>query len=112
MFCQIFNVDKVVASFTGRPPLLSRRYASTPLPLDLSDEVLLCGPERIKEAVAGLDEGGWNQDGCLYSTTILRGRYLLSSIRDEIFEIALGHLPTSTERLQLVKPIVPFIEPG
>lgn len=30
-------IDKVISTFTGRPPMLSYRYSSTPLPLDISD---------------------------------------------------------------------------
>lgn len=41
LISKVFVIDKVAASFSGRPPLLSRKYMLTPLPLDLSDETLL-----------------------------------------------------------------------
>jgi Fungal specific transcription factor domain len=102
LFCQIFTVDKVVASFTGRPPLISGRYASTPLPLDLRDDVLLRDAASIKRAVDGLDANGWNtnSDGVLCSATIVRAEYSLACIRDEIFGIALGHQHTSVKTIQ------------
>lgn len=89
---QIFMIDKVAASFCGRPPLLSRKYMHTPLPLDLSDEVLLGDAESIARAVEKLDAQGWSQDGKFYSTTVLRARVLLMSVKDEVMEIALGNV--------------------
>ena len=88
---QIFNIDKVVASFVGRPPLLSRRYLLTPLPLDLNDEDLMGDKDKLSRAIANLDSNGWGQEGKLYSTTILRARCLLCRNKDEIMEVALGH---------------------
>lgn len=87
---KIFIIDKVVASFTGRPPLLSRRYVSTPLPLDLSDDILFEDKATIRRAVQALDENGWNTDNLLHGTTILRARQMMAFVRDEIFEIALS----------------------
>ena len=99
LFCQLFCIDKVTASFTGRPPLLSHRYVSTPPPLDLADGVLLDGGPALDRAVAALDPHGWSREGVLYESTIGRARYFLCSIRDEIFEIALGNLATPVETL-------------
>jgi hypothetical protein len=91
VFAAVFRMDKGVATFTGRPPLFSRRY-TTPqsLPLDVSDEALLAGGETLARAIASLDENGFNTDGKIYSPTILRARTLLALVRDEILEIALG----------------------
>jgi len=84
-------MDKGVATFTGRPPLFSRRYTTRQsLPLDVSDEALFAGGETLARAIASLDENGFNMDGEIYSATILRARTLLALVRDEILEIALG----------------------
>lgn len=97
---QIFVIDKVAASFSGRPPLLGRKYMLTPLPLDLSDEALLAGGETLARAVAALDERGWNTEGKFFSTTIVRARRLLAVVKDEIMELALGNpIYASTEAL-------------
>ncbi|KAM0274968.1 hypothetical protein ACHAQH_007698 [Verticillium albo-atrum] len=87
----ILTIDKVGATFTGRPPLMSRRYISTPLPLDLRNEDVMGDRETIAAAVAALDENGWNTDGGLYPATVVRARTLLASVKDEIIEIALGN---------------------
>ncbi|KAF9869959.1 fungal specific transcription factor [Colletotrichum karsti] len=87
---KIFVIDKVVASITGRPPLLSRRYMQTPPPLDLRDDYLLADEAALARAVASLDANGYNTDGAAYSITFWRARVQLMIIRDEIFEISLG----------------------
>lgn len=87
---QVFVIDKVAASFSGRPPLLSRKYMQTPLPLDLCDEVLMSDPDTIAVAVEALDENGWNREGERYSTTIVRARTKLARVKDEVMEVALG----------------------
>lgn len=77
----------------GRPPVLDGRYSSTPLPLDLDDNVLLEGGALLSSAITSLDANGWNTDGQIYSTTILRARTMFSFIRGEILVLALGHVP-------------------
>lgn len=90
IFAAVFNIDKVNATFMGRPPMLSARYTSTPLPLDLSDESLLAGEPTLSQIVASLDANGWSTDGQIYSTTILRARTMFAFIRDDILALALG----------------------
>ncbi|GKT43044.1 thiamine repressible genes regulatory protein thi1 [Colletotrichum spaethianum] len=90
LLLKVFCIDKVVAAITGRPPALSRRYVLTPLPLDISDEVLAGDEKTTAKATSSLDAQGWNPDGALYSVTMWRARYRFMQIRDEIFEVALG----------------------
>jgi hypothetical protein len=87
---QLFVIDKVAASFSGRPPLLGRKYMLTPLPLDLSDEVLMSDPETIAREVEALDENGWNRKGERHASTIIRARRKLAWVNDEVMEVALG----------------------
>lgn len=89
LFASIFNMDKVIAIFTGRPPMLSRRFISTYLPLDITDEELLQDSTSTNAVYKELDEDGWNKEGVIYNTTHLRARALMSFIRDAILEIAL-----------------------
>lgn len=90
LFARVFNIDKVMVSFSGRPPLIGRRYSSTPLPLDLSDGVLFSDDETIAQAVQALDARGWNTEGRLYPATLLRARAMIAFIRDELLEVALS----------------------
>lgn len=103
LFAQIFTGDKVAVLFTGRPPLLSRRYCSTPLPLDISDEDLASDTDTLRRAHESLDEQGWNTNGGLYPATVFRARLMIAYIRDELLEIALSHGATvSLDHLRYV----------
>ncbi|KAJ6440160.1 N-terminal binuclear Zn cluster-containing/DNA binding domain-containing protein [Purpureocillium lavendulum] len=100
----VFIMDKVIVLFTGRPPLIGHRYASTPLPLDIQDQHLIAGDEAISRALESLDERGWNTDGGLYASTSLRARLMIALIRDELIEIALGKWrQTRFDKLQAIK---------
>ncbi|PON26500.1 hypothetical protein TGAM01_v204510 [Trichoderma gamsii] len=89
LFAAIFAHDKVTSTFTGRPMFLGRNFTSTPLPLDMSDELLLSNPSITRREDCRVDENGWNIDGKIYTTTTLRARGMLAYIRDEILEISL-----------------------
>ncbi|OTA55892.1 hypothetical protein K449DRAFT_387928 [Hypoxylon sp. EC38] len=91
LFHHLFTMAMVVVSFTGRPPLIASRYSSTPLPFDLSDEVIFSNNETFMKAVERLDERGWNTDGKIYPSTRIRARTMIAAIREELFEIALAN---------------------
>lgn len=95
LFAVMFNIDKVVATFTGRPPLLSRRYCSTPLPLDISDEALLKGAESVRRTLKPFEGGVRAEFLQIHPTTLLRVRVQMAYIRDEVLEIALSHQPVN-----------------
>ena len=78
-------------TFTGRPPPLCRRYTTTPLPLDISDDVLFSGELAMVKALDDILPNGWNRNGTLYPSTFIRARAQISFLREEIFEIAIGH---------------------
>lgn len=101
IYAIVFTIDKVLATFMGRPPALSGRYNSCPAPLDISDEVLMGGEPGLSNAVALLDSNGWNTDGQIYQATVLRERFYEGQIRDEVLEISLGgRTHRIAERLQ------------
>ncbi|PYH66941.1 transcription factor [Aspergillus vadensis CBS 113365] len=87
VYASIYNFDKVISTFTGRPPLLNRKYSTTQLPLDINDEDIFS--DRIGNAVAKLNSNGW--DGSVerqpYPATILRARAMLARNREEMLEV-------------------------
>lgn len=87
--CHIFTRDKLAVAFTGRPPMVSYRYFSTPMPLDISDKDLL-QEDSLRRAASTLDGKGWNTNGELHSTTVMRARFMIAMIRDELVEATLG----------------------
>ncbi|TVY65546.1 hypothetical protein LSUE1_G009661, partial [Lachnellula suecica] len=82
--------DKEISMFTGRPPALSHRYYTCPLPLDIADEVLLEGGERLQLELDALDENGWNQNGEVYDATRFRRMAVFAAIQDEVMELFIG----------------------
>lgn len=91
LFSQVYTSDKLHVSFTGRPPLLNRHYCSTPLPLDIRDEVLASDQATLQQAYESLDPQGWNTDGAMYPATVIRARAMIAYIREELVEIALSN---------------------
>ncbi|KAH8894588.1 hypothetical protein GQ53DRAFT_858041 [Thozetella sp. PMI_491] len=97
----VIDVDKELAAFTGRMPLLSHAFTTKPLPLDLKDEYLFMDEETLfAKAQETLDSRGWNTEGGIYSATYLRGGVILSRLREQVIEIALGHAATKLKALQ------------
>lgn len=92
LFASVYELDKQLATFAGRPPGLSWRYTSCPLPLDISDESLINGGRDLELTIEVVDVHGWNTKGQFYPATRLRALCLLSQIRDEILEISSSSL--------------------
>ncbi|KAH7151033.1 hypothetical protein DER46DRAFT_628921 [Fusarium sp. MPI-SDFR-AT-0072] len=88
--CQIFIVDKFLATFVGRPPLLTRKFCSIKSPLDLEESALLSDKEAFQRQSQRLDRDGWNTDGRIYSSSLLRVRMMIALARDEILEVVLA----------------------
>ncbi|KAM3544110.1 hypothetical protein ARSEF1564_002977 [Beauveria bassiana] len=86
-----FVFDKIEVMLTGRPPLISHRFYTAPLPLDLRDEDLIAGSTTLNNAIASLDERGWNTDGGLYPSTVARARCMMALIRDEVIEVTMSN---------------------
>ncbi|KAK8094407.1 fungal-specific transcription factor [Apiospora hydei] len=94
LFACVYNIDKVVSSFTGRPPLLNARHVSTPLPLDIDDEVLLGDRARLLEVARTpeISDERHFYDNKLKSVTIMRARGMMAFIRNDILDISLGQI--------------------
>lgn len=89
-FAVSFFVDKTVATFVGRPPLINYRYCSLTLPYDVDDDVLFSNTDTEQEVLSHVDVNGWDKDGIKRRTSITRMRLQLAFFREEILEIALG----------------------
>jgi hypothetical protein len=91
-------------SIAGRPPLLSQKFITTPLPLDIKDEYFALDPDSLRQkAKDTLDECGWSTEEGVNQITVYRARCILTKIREQIAEIALGHdAGTTINELQCV----------
>ena len=91
IFVAAFIADKQLATFTGRPPALSRRYSVCQLPLDLTDVELMADDETLKVIIdTKLDANGWRKDTTVTQSTTGRAWMVMAMIRDEILELSLG----------------------
>ncbi|KAJ2966470.1 hypothetical protein NUW58_g10654 [Xylaria curta] len=91
IYYQIFNTHMVMVSLTGRPPLMSQSYNTTPLPLDVGNSVLFgSGESALVRATADIGSTGWDKNARTYSVTYMRARAQLSLLREEIMHFALN----------------------
>jgi hypothetical protein len=86
-----FWSDKEIAMFTGRPPAWSHRYYSCPLPIDVSDEVLMKGGEKLRYEIDSLDENRWNAKGKVHDAMVCRSMVLSVALVDEVLELFIGN---------------------
>lgn len=91
-FASAFYIDKTVATFVGRPPLINYRYCSLVPPLDLSDDILYGDESTLNAAIGQLDASGWHRSGSEAGRRVglLRLKMQLALSREEVLELALG----------------------
>lgn len=85
-----YAVDKLMATFVGRPPRISRRYCSIQLPLDIEIADLALSDEELNVKLSQLDPDGWYHDSTMRRSAYMRTFVLTSRIREDILEISLG----------------------
>jgi hypothetical protein len=93
LFICAYDNDKYTATFSGRPPKLTRHYCRLQIPLDLTDAQTMAEGSELINAVDDLDEEGWNQQGAVQRSTFARLSATNALITEEILEISLGNLP-------------------
>ncbi|KAK3382108.1 hypothetical protein B0T24DRAFT_600503 [Lasiosphaeria ovina] len=101
-FTAVYSMDKAIATTLGRPPLIHRNYCVLDAPLDFDDDDLT--GRELEHELQKLDQHGWNTDGRRRSTSFMRLRYLLATVREEVLELHLGVNSTteSPGRAQIV----------
>jgi hypothetical protein len=87
IFATAYYMDKNIATALGRPPQMNRYYCVLEPPLDIDDEVT--GPD-LQQQLRMLDRNGWNMDGKRRPASLIRLRFLLATVREEILEHHLG----------------------
>jgi hypothetical protein len=104
LFSLIYCSDKTHASLNGVPPLLNRVFCNIQPCLDLPDEAIFWPKDELASAVSKLDPDGWDPTAESYhNTTVLRAKVQISSVREEVLEIALGvNVDCSESRIKCV----------
>lgn len=89
-FCLAYSVDKLISTFLGRPPRITRRYCKFQLPAYLSDEEIIADEATRELALSKLDSHGWSTEGVFCRVLWTRSWMLRSIHREEILELYLG----------------------
>jgi hypothetical protein len=95
LFICAYENDKYSATYSGRPPKLTRQYCLLQIPLDLTDAQIMSESLDLDSMVNALDEHGWNQKGTIQRSTFARLSATNALITEDILEVALGNLPQS-----------------
>lgn len=87
-----YSLDKQLATFLGRPPLISWRYCNIQLPLDLSYDEIVADPATRDAAIAKLEaNNGWNTEGNPGKGGWARAILTASIVREKVLELSLCH---------------------
>jgi hypothetical protein len=90
VLASIHKSDKNGATFRGRPPRLPCQYCDSALPLDLADDQLFLDEESLQVALGALDDEGWNSQGQFYPATLIRMRYIVTTLGEKMLGLSLG----------------------
>lgn len=85
-----YSIDKVLCTFVGRPPRISKRYCTVTLPLDLENHELALEGEELQRAINSIDENGWNTVTKDRRSAYQRSFIQCALLREEILEVCLG----------------------
>lgn len=86
--CNAVILDTMLATFMGRPVSLSFRHISTPLPWDISTDVIMDDSISIDDK---LDSNGWNTEGAIHPATTLRVLMIGCTLRQQVLELCFAN---------------------
>ncbi|KAM5442966.1 hypothetical protein MferCBS31731_001839 [Microsporum ferrugineum] len=104
LFAASYQFDKSVATFLGRPPLISLRHSDCPLPLDISDEALVGNHSQMEAARSSLTAEGWSVHPVFQRAAWIRLRFIIGTFREEILELSLQK--SGLERLDQLRDVL------
>jgi hypothetical protein len=91
VFAASYRADKNIATFLGRPPRLPYHYCDVELPLDIDDDTLVLDRLSIDKAISQLSPDGWGTfSGGLRPATVIRLRYMVAMLREQVVGLSLG----------------------
>jgi chromatin structure-remodeling complex subunit RSC3/30 len=86
-----YGIDKLLATFLGRPPLISWRYCDIQMPLDMSVAEIFADSLTRDAAIAKLDKhSGWNQEASLTKGAWPRISLITNVLREKDLELSLS----------------------
>jgi hypothetical protein len=90
-FILAYAIEVSTAAFLGRPCRLSYRYSEIQSPKDLDDKQLLLDDDALADALAKLDDKGFNTVGRFWKSTYILTWLSFAPIREQILDLALGN---------------------
>ncbi|KAF2108947.1 hypothetical protein BDV96DRAFT_586262 [Lophiotrema nucula] len=91
IYSAVYRSDKTLATFFGRPPMMSQRYSNRQVPLDLDDNILATSDsDLLSETLSRLDSEGWNTDGKIWASSWMRLRCRQAMLKERLLEQSLA----------------------
>lgn len=90
---QAYAMDKMLSTFVGRPPRISKRYCNIHIPLDLELVDLTLDDQALKERCLALDPAGWRLRNSSHTDKLsasVRMFTLGALLREETLELCLS----------------------
>ena len=88
-FAAAYGLSIGLASFTGRPPSLLKRYCDISYPLDIPMKYLAEIDFDFTDLASRVDARGWNTDDHVEGAALLRAGLTLNMVREDIIDFAL-----------------------
>ena len=90
-YSSIYRSDKTLATFYGRPPMMSSRYSDRKQPLDLDEEIIITADaELLNETLSRLDSNGWDTNGDIWAVSWTKVRGHISQFKEKFLEQSLA----------------------
>ncbi|KAF7157768.1 hypothetical protein CNMCM6106_003751 [Aspergillus hiratsukae] len=91
VFAVAYRADKNIATFLGRPPRLPHHYCDVGLPLDIDDDSVVLDRFSLDKTISQLTPDGWGTfNGGLRPATVIRLRYMVAMLREQVVGLSLG----------------------
>ena len=103
-FAAAYSEDISMAAFTGRPPRLQKRHCAIQLPLDVPMKALVEPGFDFDELASHLDADGWNKQGHIDGSGLIRTGVLQNVIREEVLDFSLS--PASDDPVSVAAAIM------
>ena len=90
IFSRLYSIDISLATFLGRPPRMSKKFCCINLPLDIDEKCYSLSETALSRELKDIDHAGWNSQGHIRPSGVMRWSTITAMIREETLELLLG----------------------
>ncbi|KAI3129358.1 transcriptional regulator family: Fungal Specific TF [Penicillium roqueforti] len=90
IFSRLYSIDISLATFLGRPPRMSKKFCCINLPLDIDEKCYSLSETALSRELEDIDHAGWNSQGHIRPSAVMRWSTITAMIREETLELLLG----------------------